>query len=246
MKHLYIYFVLSCLFIKLSSSTAQTFSVPHDTVYATVRGASIIHDDITNTTATQFKLRWHVLATDFPADWLTPTAFGICDNLTCLANSGDTLLWRTATSTSGSNFLSDFYMPSVPGLFDLNLDLSAATTLGSHWVTIAITDPGSFYTKNITFVINKLPLGIKELQNTGAELTIYPNPARNDLNVVYDDLEDVKSIVLYNIIGKAVKVYRVNTTSANLNLENVPSGIYFLRLFDSKGSLLVTRKFTRE
>ena len=224
---------------------AQTFTVPLDTVYATVNTTAVIHNDITNTSASNLTLRWHVIATSFPADWLTSIAFGICDNNMCRGNTADTLLWRTATSTSGNTFITNAYIPSVPGTYDLSLDFTSAS-VGNHWVTVAIVDPGSLYTKNVTFIINKAAAAVTNINSTENEVVLYPNPARDELNVVYSPNADVKTIAVYNIIGKVMAVYKVTNTSANLSLENIPSGIYFVRLSNSHGDVVVTRKFTKQ
>jgi hypothetical protein len=221
---------------------AQVFSVSSDTVNATVVSSAVIHDDITNNTSSNITVRWSVVATSFPTDWLNSTAFGICDNNLCRNNNGDTLLWRTATSTPGTLFISNAYAPSVAGTFDLSMNLDGAST-GSHWVTIALTD-GS-YTKNVTFVLNKWPTAVTSV-NSDNEINMYPNPAHDELNIVYSPNADVHNIAVYNIIGKVMMVYKVTGPSANLNLENIPAGVYFVRLTNSRGEMVTTKKFTKQ
>ena len=99
----------------------------------------------------------------------------------------------------------------------------------------------------MTFIVRK-NCAATNVNNTkpAEDFVLYPNPAYNELNVVYDASLDVKNIAVYNIIGKVMSVYKVSGTSANLNIENIPSGIYFLRLYNSTGSVILTRKFTRQ
>lgn len=222
----------------------QTFTPAADTVNAFVGGVGVIHDDLTNITSSPLSLRWHVIATNFPADWLTAAAFGICDNGLCRNNTGDTFLWNASTGM-GTSFTSAPYTPSVAGTFDLSLNMTSVS-VGCHYVTIGITDVGAFYTKNITFNICKVPTNTQTVANTPAEVVLYPNPATNELNVVYGEASDVKTIAIYSIIGKVMSVYKVGETSANLNLENIPSGVYFVRLMNSHGDAVVTRKFTKQ
>src|SRR5436190_2514156 len=77
---------------------AQNYSIAHDTVYATIPTSSLVHDDITNLTGAAVAITYSVIATDFPSDWLTPAAFGICDNFSCRNNTGNSL-WNPSTST---------------------------------------------------------------------------------------------------------------------------------------------------
>ena len=126
-------------------------------------------------------------------------------------------------------------------------NLTAAVS-GTHWMNVTLTDftSGSGgYSKTITFVINHTALAVPNV-NKATEVNMYPNPAHDELNVVYDPSADVKTIAVYNIIGKVMSVYKVNGNSANLNTENMPSGIYFVRLMNSHGEAVVTRRFTKQ
>ena len=102
------------------------------------------------------------------------------------------------------------------------------------------------YTKNITFVVNRLPVSVPVVSTSESDVVMYPNPATSELNIVYNANLDVKNIAVYNIIGKVMTIYRVTGSSANLNLENIPSGIYFVRLLNAHGETVVTKKFSKQ
>jgi hypothetical protein len=58
---------------------------------------------------------------------------------------------------------------------------------------------------------------------------------------------DVKNIAIFNIKGEQVNMFKVgSTTSASLNVENLPAGIYFVRLMNGNGEVGATRKFTKQ
>ena len=226
---------------------AQTFTVAQDTMSVTVAKTAIPDDNITNKTDSNITLLWHVTATNFPADWLTAAAFGICDNHVCRSN-GSNVLWN-ATTTTGTTYTSTYHANSThdsEDVFGLSLDLSGVASLGTHWVTINIQHPATSYSKNITFLINKIATGIPSVTHASNEIVLYPNPAHDELNIVYDESADIKNVAVYNIIGKVMTIYKVAGNSANLNLENIPSGIYFIRLVNSKGNVVGTRKFTKQ
>jgi hypothetical protein len=70
------------------------------------------------------------------------------------------------------------------------------------------------------------------------DLTIYPNPANNEINLKWNNSEDV-SIRIYNTQGKIVfygkkvsllNAYRIDVSSFN-------SGIYFVKLNSTKGEI---------
>jgi len=220
---------------------AQSFTMA-DTVYATVDGTQIVYDSVmVPTGGSAVKLKWHVISSNFPSDWLTEAAFGICDNNQCYNNTGGTYIWN---GISGPFFTSNTY--SVSGDYHLALDLSGVSS-GTHWVTVSLSDINSSTSQTATFIITKpVPSAVPAVINSD-NIVLYPNPASNELNVVYDASADVKNIAVYNIIGKVITVYKVTANnSANLDIENLPSGIYFVRLMNSHGDVVVTRKFTKQ
>lgn len=237
MKKILLGFLLGIL--APSFAGAQAFTVAHDTVTQSVGGFGNVHNNITNTTASGLPISWHVIASDFPLDWLATSACGICDACTCVTNSGYQI-WNPTTST-GTTY-NCTYGASATNDFHLQLDLSAATSTGSHWMTVRVTEPGGG-AKNMTFIINKVPVGIANVVNAN-DVNVYPNPAHDEVNVVFNG--DVKNIVIANIIGSVMTVNRVNGSSANLSLENMPSGIYLVKLINSQGNIVATKKFTKQ
>jgi hypothetical protein len=79
------------------------------------------------------------------------------------------------------------------------------------------------------------------------EIIIYPNPAHEEVNIIYGADAGVKNIVIYNLIGKTVSAFKpIDNSSASLSIENLPTGIYFVRLIDAQGAVVATRKFTKQ
>lgn len=236
--------LLASCFVLVSPSIvkSQTFTVTADTVSCTINGFNTCHNDITNTTSGPITIKWHVTGTDFPADWLVDTVFGICDANLCRSNASS-VLWN---GTSGSAFYCNYNIgSSAVRTFDLSLNLTSVTP-GCHYVNVQLEDSTNSYTKNIRFNVCKVPVKVATVSNKVDDVLIYPNPATDELNVVYDATADIKNIAVYNIIGKMMAIYKVNGPSANLNLQNIPSGIYFVQLVNSRGNVVVTRKFTKQ
>ena len=225
---------------------AQTFNVK-DTVSVTVSGGApeSVYSFITNNQNGPLVLKWSVTATDFPASWLTAMALGICDNNLCYPNMAPNWLWG---SFGGSTFKSKPYGDTTThGDFHLALVFESAVP-GTHYLTVTLTDSAvATSTKTTTFIVNKFPTAVPAVKSAINEVSIYPNPATSALNVVYDANADVKTIALYSIIGKLITVYKVSENNgANLNLENTPTGIYFVRLMNSHGDIVATKRFTKQ
>ena len=228
------------LLFNTHKAAAQTFSVQHDTVYYNYpSGLQTIMDGVDNlstVTTDSLTLKWSVIATNFPADWVAVS--GVCDNKTCYAMN---LLWP-----SGTVKLSNKY-PDGLGGFDMQTNLSSATSTGCYYVTVKMFNnavPTDSATE--TYIICNSPTAVPNVNKT-TEVALYPNPSTSELNVVYDPANDVKNISVYNIIGKVMAVYKASDVNgANLDISNLPSGIYFLRLFNSEGGLVATKKFTKQ
>ncbi len=159
------------------------------------------------------------------------------------------LIFGTVLPSSGATFTSGAYAANTTtGAFHLQLDLTSATSYGTYTMKVSLSDPTTFTSKTVTFIVTKpAPNAVPAIANTENNVKIYPNPATNELNAVYDAGADIKTIAVYNIIGKIMNVYKVtDNTSANLNIDNIPSGIYFVRLVNSHGEVVVTKKFTKQ
>ena len=242
MKKVFLYLLLPLSLFCGTVAIGQSFTVANDTVFANVGGTATVQNPITNTYTSPITVKWRVDTTDAPADWLAPAAFGICDNYTCRSNDNDMWLYNDTTHF-GTQFTSSNYAPGVPGNFSLSLNYSSVS-LGTHYFVITLGS-GTF-TKKTVFVINKVPVAMPTVPTGVSEVVLYPNPAHDELNVVYDANSDVKNIAIYNVIGKVMMVYKVSGSSANLNLENIPGGIYFVRLYNSSGNIMATKKFTKQ
>jgi hypothetical protein len=60
-------------------------------------------------------------------------------------------------------------------------------------------------------------------------ISLYPNPARNDFNIIISaemSLKDAEFII-YNVYGKEVKTIPINQFETTINIEGIESGIYF-------------------
>jgi len=223
---------------------AQSFSVQHDTVnffYNNVTGGVQTVEDAINNLSTvvsdSIVIKWKVIATDFPADWVSLS--GICDNNSCFPMTG---LWPAGTLKTSNKYADGI------GDFHLQVDLSSATSSGSYYVTVRMSNSAvPTDSASETYIVTKGNTSAVPTVVKSDEVILYPNPARNELNLVYDENADIKNIAVYNIIGKVMAVYKATDNSgANLNLENFPSGIYFARLTNSQGNLVCTRKFTKQ
>jgi hypothetical protein len=82
--------------------------------------------------------------------------------------------------------------------------------------------------------------GINVVSNT-ASFTVYPNPTNSSLTI--NTSVNYTSIQIVNTLGQLAFT---KEKSASLNVSSLPSGIYFIQLVDTKGSLIGKEKFVKE
>jgi hypothetical protein len=223
--------ISAVLFLGLGKVGAQSFHMADDTVTVLTTGGSITVVDTVISTVAQ-TIQWKIVATNFPTSLQGLTQF--CDQCTCN-------YW---SAVSGTNTCGSY--PAGAGDFHMVTDLSSMPT-GCYYVKVKFNTTGiPVEADSAVLKVCKAPVGIATVKNQD-DVMLYPNPATNELNVVYNASADIKNIAVYNIIGKAMAVYKVtDNNSANLNLESIPAGIYFVRLLNSHGEVVVTKKFTKQ
>lgn len=247
MKKIFIFIFSAVTLLGAIKSGAQTFTKQKDTATYTYigTGAQSIFDKISvPASGSPVTLKWNIISCNFPSDWLASGSPGMCDNNLCYNFTGTGGLWP-----SGSSHFSTPYTPGATnGDFHMliNLGLPSITSSGTYYATVRLVNSAGMDSTTATFAITyNVPNEVPAV-HSNEDVTLYPNPAISEVNLVYDANAEIKTIAVYNIIGKPMAAFRVSGNSANLNLENIPAGIYFARLVNAQGEVVVTRKFTKQ
>ena len=75
-------------------------------------------------------------------------------------------------------------------------------------------------------------LSINETELLNPKISIYPNPAKNQLNLDFDSTRDgINKIQIFNTIGE--KVFETSTISENIIFGAIPSGMYFVKIISN-------------
>ena len=89
-----------------------------------------------------------------------------------------------------------------------------------------------------------LPVGIDETENQ--RILLYPNPAHNDITI---EGMNCSKIELYDAFGKLILVKELVNFSQpviHFDLEQVHSGIYFMKLFEADTDNFAVRKIIKQ
>ncbi len=84
----------------------------------------------------------------------------------------------------------------------------------------------------------KTVVGIKENLSLSNHLSIYPNPSKGVFTI--ENATDITSINVYNTQGTQVFETKIESRNAKLDLSNLPSGMYFIRV--NEGNSHIIRK----
>ncbi|MFC5271026.1 PKD domain-containing protein [Adhaeribacter terreus] len=145
----------------------------------------------------------------------------------------------TNHSTNGTFFLWNF---GEPGLSTANTD-TLHTPLpvtypytGTFIVTLKVSANGCTEIHKDTIVVRNTT-GLDEAFDRGL-IKIYPNPAKNYLQVEIPATEKVTTIQLINSIGQVIAKQKPDAGTTRLNVANLPAGIYFVKITNAQGSII--------
>jgi PKD repeat protein len=132
-----------------------------------------------------------------------------------------------------------WYMPgATPSTSTLQNPVITYTSSGIKNISLSATNASgssTIITKTIT--VNTCT-GLEEL--TGEQISIYPNPASDYININIDNSIEHATIKLVDVLGKEVLLSHATQSNFQLNLNGISNGIYSLNLTDSHN-----RSFTK-
>lgn len=113
---------------------------------------------------------------------------------------------------------------------------------GQSWTeqTTPVSDPIhsiSFRTNNkgiaiagnkVLYTSNGGVVGVSEINNLASFVSVYPNPTNGILKIETEFNIKINSLYITDFSGKRIKEF--NKTQADLNIRELPNGIYFLNI----------------
>jgi hypothetical protein len=83
-----------------------------------------------------------------------------------------------------------------------------------------------------------VPANVEESSSSNAQMKLYPNPARDRINLETTGFDRIVTCRLFNVLGDEIgsEVFRRKsvTETSQLNIEDLPKGVYFVHLTDGK------------
>lgn len=175
---------------------------------------------IKNTSLTDSIFTW-IRFQNLPTGWTSQ----ICDPVTCWSDGVDSNTFEL--KTGDSNVLYIQFNPN--GIY------------GSTNAKVFVYAQGK-RSLGDTIYYNAETWAVSSRAVSSKELSFYPNPAQTEINFRYDAKNPVRAEI-YNIIGNKVKSFSHNSFITSVNIENLPKGMYIVRMYD--GNKTITKTFNK-
>ena len=92
------------------------------------------------------------------------------------------------------------------------------------------------------------PTTLSTTQNEVKQFSIYPNPTSGNISIKNIDFSNKSMFVkVYNMLGnQIVNNYKLETESANIDLSNYASGLYFIEIADENNKVIYQDKIIKK
>lgn len=114
---------------------------------------------------------------------------------------------------------------------------------GNYYVCVTMVDAFNSCTDTFcdSIVTNITGIGIMENDVANFNLTVYPNPATNNVTIEYQLTQSsIINIEVFDIVGNKISSYAVSQTTGKhqtiINLEQLSQGAYFIKLSSENGN----------
>ncbi len=121
-------------------------------------------------------------------------------------------------------------------LIDTGGDGGNVVSLKDHEGVVIYETNGNYGAFELTKFVSDGILGVT--QNEMEDISIYPNPARDILNISNAESADIQ---VYDILGKLILSKENLSVNEELNVSSLQAGAYFIKI--SKGDAVTTKKF---
>ena len=98
-----------------------------------------------------------------------------------------------------------------------------------------------YHTINGTWITVNTP----QLEDNKQIIDIYPNPFNNEISISVPDINSAVYVEIYDVLGKLVFAQSYKTTEIKIDLTEIDSGSYILKIKDGNGSIIRVDKIIK-
>jgi hypothetical protein len=225
MKVFYIIMLFGCLLNRMTAQLSYSYS-PTTTITAVapLNESTPFKITITNTSNSKLVLNWVKVSNTLPALWQYTT----CDNVSCYGYVPNGLKTMDTIAIGGTSFL--------------DLTVEPLNELGSGQVKLYVYQD-NFQNSGDTLVwnITSQAVSVEEL-SVNHNVSVYPNPANNYVNINLLDFENQKNTNIYFVdeLGKKSHFSKIETQNNFIDVSALKNGFYNL-IMETKGEFISKR-----
>jgi len=116
---------------------------------------------------------------------------------------------------------------------------------GTTWSPMGSDIPTKERDISVRAYARNLATSTNDIELSSSLIEIYPQPARNQLNLKFPPEMLNHLLALTNVSGQLISKQIITSTLENMDLINLASGIYMLRIENSKGNLVAQKRFIK-
>ena len=164
----------------------------------------------------------------------------ICLNPTISASTTTTSLCPGETATLTATGATNYTWSPIGST---SSTVVVSPTISTNYVLTGSNDGLCFPTTNVSILVTPCVIGIEELTNNNA--AVYPNPTKDVLYIDFNSNFSTSTFELTNTIGELVMNEVLEDKKSRINIEKIPTGIYFYQI-KNKTSTLKVGKLIKE
>ena len=164
----------------------------------------------------------------------------ICLNPTISASTTTTSLCPGETATLTATGATNYTWSPIGST---SSTVVVSPTISTNYVLTGSNDGLCFPTTNVSILVTPCVIGIEELTNNNA--AVYPNPTKDVLYIDFNSNFSTSTFELTNTIGELVMNEVLEDKNSRINIEKIPTGIYFYQI-KNKTSTLKVGKLIKE
>lgn len=234
-----LYLTLACVTTQAQDFTLRADTVRKDNVPGTANHCDYSYElsnYMRNETNAPFPIKWVLIEKNLPATWLL---CGICDNKLC-RDTGNAALKAFAPDETNPVPVGD------SSLMKAMILVPASSPPGIGIVKVKVYTPAT--TDTATFIVTKIATGISTIAINDNRVSLFPNPAVNDLTVFTDKSLKAVRIELVDIRGASQMVQQIGKDAdvSRVDIHALAAGLYLVKITDAGGAVITTRKFSKQ
>jgi hypothetical protein len=134
-------------------------------------------------------------------------------------------------------------------MYTICLTVSSGTCSDTYCETVFVDTTSNGAGIHSINVQKMLITGIVENKKQEQAILLFPNPARNSIEIKYPFKNEDYTITISNLLGQKMLIQNENdieTGAVKLNIEDLNSGIYLLQINSKNGNTLSKTRLVKE